>query len=82
MNKEILKSGNIEIEKNKFYRHKTPIIFEDLDIEKVLVSNKISFGEKYFIGYLYNGDKVKPFNIMLPKTRAYVKSYDRKIKWM
>ena len=46
MNKEILKSGNIEIEKNKFYRHKTPIIFEDLDIEKVLVSNKISFGKK------------------------------------
>ena len=25
---------------------------------------------KYFIGYLYNGNKVKPFNIMLPKTSA------------
>ena len=46
MNEEILKSGNIEIQKNKFYHHKTPIIFEDLDIEKVLVSNKISFGKK------------------------------------
>ena len=30
----------------------------------------------YFIGYLYNGNKVKPLNIMLPKTRAYVKIYD------
>ena len=32
---------------------------KDVDIEKVLVSNKISFGEKnykYFIGYLYNDD--------------------------
>ena len=51
----------------------------DVDIEKLLVSNKISFGEKnykYFISYLYDDNKVKPVNIMLPKTSAYVKSYD------
>ena len=30
---------------------------------------------KYFIGYLYNGNIVKPLN-MLPKKSAYVKSYD------
>ena len=57
MDKEIFISGDIEIEKNKFYRHKAPILLEDVDTEKVLVSNKISFGEKnhkYFIGYLYN----------------------------
>ena len=29
----------------------------------------------YFIGYLYNGNKVKPLNIVLPKTSVYVKSY-------
>ena len=55
------------------------------DIEKILVSNKISFDEKnykYFIGYLYNGSKVKPLNIMLPKTSAYVKSSDGQTKWM
>ena len=48
-------------------------------IEKVLVSNKTSFGEKnykHFIGYLDNGNKVKPLNIMLPKTSAYVKGYE------
>ena len=57
----------------------------DVDIEKVLVSNKIYFGEKnykYFIGYLHNGIKVKPLNIMLPETSAYVKSYNRQTKWM
>ena len=58
----------------------------DVDIEKVLVSNKISFGEKknyqYFIGYLNNDHKVKPLHIMLPKTSAYVKSYDGQTKWM
>ena len=55
----------------------------DVDIEKVLVSNKIYFAEKnykYFIGYLYNGNKVKPLNIMLPKTSAYVKSFDGQTK--
>ena len=57
----------------------------DVDIEKVLVSNKISFGEKnyeFFIGYLYNGSKFKPLKIMLPKTSGYVKSYDGQTKWM
>ena len=45
----------------------------------------ISFGEKdynYFIGYLFNGNKVKPLNTMLPKTSADVKSYNGKTKWM
>ena len=32
----------------KFYHHKTPIFLGDVDIEKVLVSNKISFGEKNY----------------------------------
>ena len=63
MGKEILTFSNIEIEKNKFCRHKTPIFLGDIDIEKVLAPKKISFGEKnykYFIGYLYNKVKVKP----------------------
>ena len=58
----------------------------DVDIVKVLVSEKISFGEKnykYFIGYyLYNGNKVKLLHIMLPKTSAYVKSYHGQTKWI
>ena len=37
---------------------------------------------KYFIGYLYNGNKFKPLNIMLPKTSPYVKSYDEQTEWM
>ena len=44
MGEEILTFGNIKIEKNKFYHHKSPIFLEDVNIEKVLVSNKISSG--------------------------------------
>ena len=83
MGKEILTFGNIEIEKNKFYRHESSILLKDVDIEKVLVSNKFSFGEKsqkYLIGCLYNDHKVKPIHIMLPKTSAHVKSYDGQTK--
>ena len=52
MSKEILIFGDIELEKNKFNHYKSPIFLKDVDIEKVLVSSKISSGEKsykYFI---------------------------------
>ena len=52
MDKESLTFGDIEIKKNKFYRHKSPVFLKDVDIEKVLVSNKIQQKNyKYFIGY-------------------------------
>ena len=88
MGEEILTFSNFEIEKNKSYNLRLLFFFfwgGDVGIEKVLVSNKISFGEKnykQFIGYLYNGNKVKPLNIMLNKKSAHVKSYDRQTKWM
>ena len=73
------------MEKNKFYRQKTSIFLGDKDIEKVLVSNKIYFGEKnykYFTGYLYHNRKVKALHIMLRKTTAYVKCCDGQTKRM
>ena len=63
------------MKKINFAVKKTPIFLKDVDTEKALVSNKISFGEKsdkYFIGYFYNDHKVKPSHIMLPKTSTYV----------
>ena len=60
--------GDIEIEKDKFYHHGSSIFLKDVDIEKVLVSSKISSGEKnykYFIGYLYNDHKVSHYICIL-----------------
>ena len=85
MGKKILIFGDIEIEKNKFYRNKISVPLKDVDFEKVLVSNKISCGEKnykYFNDYLHNVNKVKPLYIMLPETSVYVKCYDGQTKWM
>ena len=47
MHEGILRLGDIKIEKKKFYRKKIFFFFLwGVDIEKVLISNKISFGEK------------------------------------
>ena len=49
----------------------------------MLVSNKISFGEKnykYFIGYLYDDNRAKPLHIMIPKTSAHVRINDGQTK--
>ena len=37
---------------------------------------------KYFIGYLHDDYKINPLHIMLPETRAYVKTSDGQTKWM
>ena len=79
MGKEILTFGDIENEKNKFYQNETPVPLKDVDIEKVLVSNKVSFGKKTINALQVTCImiiKLKPLHIILPKTSAYVKSYD------
>ena len=58
----IIKFGDIEIQKQKFHQHKEPISIKNIDINKVLVSNKVFFGEKafkYFIGYK-DAQKIRP----------------------
>ena len=91
MGKEILMSGDIKIEKkNTFYLYKGPIFQKDVLIEKVLVSNKISFGKKIistlfistYIGYLHNDYEIKLLYIIIPETSAYVKGDDGQTKGM
>ena len=63
MGEEVLALVILKFRK-KNHCHERPIFSEDVDIEKVLVSNKIFSGEKnykYFIGYscTYNASKNK-----------------------
>ena len=43
---EIITVGDLETEKHKPHRYKSPIFLKDVDINNVLVSNKISSDEK------------------------------------
>ena len=45
---------DIEIGKQRIHQHKRPISINNIDIDKIIVSNTVSFakkGFKYFIGY-------------------------------
>ena len=54
MDKKIIKFDDTEIEEYKFHQYKSPILRNDLNINKIVVSNKLHFGKqnfKYFISY-------------------------------
>ena len=72
MEKMIIKFGDIEIEKQKFHQHIRPISIKNIDINKIVVSNKVYFGRKgfkYFIGY--KDARIRSLCIFLPKMSAY-----------
>ena len=56
MNKDIITFDDIEIEKRKFHNQKLLTLMDDVDIDKIIVCNKVSCEKayKYFIGYKDN----------------------------
>ena len=78
MKKEILTYADAGIDKRKFRCYKDQILI-DVDIYKILISNKISFGkkyDKYFSGYKNDDYKIKPLCIQFTKMSEYVKNFD------
>ena len=76
MGKEIIMFGDIE--KHKFHQQKSPVSISYININKIIVSNKVPFGKngfKYFIGYK-DDRKVRPLCIILPKMFAYRNDFD------
>ena len=68
-----------KIKKSDFYKNKKLLKIEDIDINKIFVSKKESYGTKiatkYFIGYIDN-DEIKAICIRLPQMIGYVKYFD------
>ena len=76
------KSINFEdkkINKSTFYKNKKILNMHSLDVNKILVSKKESYGTKnslkYFIGY-NDDDIIRPLCIKLPQMVGYVKHFD------
>ena len=42
----ILKFGDIETQKQKLHQHKEPISIRNVDINEIVVSNKVCFSKK------------------------------------
>ena len=75
MEKTVIKFGDIEIEKQKLHQHKRTISMKNIDINKIAVSNKVSFGKKgfkYFIGY----KDTKILILFLPKVSVCRRDFD------
>ena len=73
--KKNIKSGDTEIQKQKFHQHKGPISIKNIGINKIIISNKISFGKKgfkYFIG-CENAKKIDLYVYLSQKCCAYRK---------
>ena len=68
-----------KINKSSFYKNKKLFSFNDIDVNKILVSKKESYGTKnslkYFIGY-NDGDVIRPLCILLPQMIGYVKHFN------
>ena len=61
MEKAIIKFGNIEIKKQT-------CLIKNIDITKIVVSNKISFGKKSFNCFIaYKNVEIRPLHLFLPK---------------
>ena len=43
-----MKFSNIEVEKHEFDQRKSPILIPKVDINKIIVSQKVPFGKKAF----------------------------------
>ena len=55
------------------------ILIDNIDVSKIVVSNKISFGKndfKYFSDYK-NAKKIRPLCIFLPKMSVYRRDFDK-----
>ena len=73
-----MKFGDIEIQKQKFHQHKEPISIKNVDINKIVLFNKVSLVKKnlpYFIGYK-DAKKNRPLCISVPKMSTYRKDFD------
>ena len=61
MRNKKLTIGDTEVKQNAFLKSKNPIEINEVDIDKIVISDKASYGKKdlkYFIGYK-DGNKIK-----------------------
>ena len=71
-----------KIRKSEFYKNKKVFRIDEIDVNKILVSKKESYGTKnalkYFIGY--NGDDViGPLCVKLSQMTGYARKFDKNV---
>ena len=81
MDKEIISFDDV-VEKHEFHQHRSPISIYDVNVDRIVVSNRVPFGKKGFKNFIGNVDviwkckNVKPLCVMLPKISAFERDFD------
>ena len=79
MNEKTLFVGDIVINKKIFHERKHPVNINNVDINKIIISNKDSFEAKGFFEYVIGYRSIYgiiPLYINLPQISGYVKCFD------
>ena len=82
MNSQSIKFGETEVNKKDFYLSKSAILLDDVDVSKIIVSNKWEINDitsKFLIGYISNNN-IKPLRIILPQMSGFIKYFEDKSK--
>ena len=78
--------GENGIIKSAFDKNKRPININEVDIEEIVLSHKVSYSKdslKYFIGYRHKGNAFpSPLCVKLPQMNAYAKCFDKNNKYI
>ena len=75
MSEQILRFGDIVVNKREFHTSKQVIALKSVKTGKILVSYKSKHsddGFKYFIGYLHDDDVIRPLCFILPQLSEYI----------
>ena len=79
MSEKSINFDDKKVNKSSFYKNKKLFSLNDIDVNKILVSKKESYGTKsslkYFIGY-NDDDVIRPLCILFPQIIGYVKHFD------
>ena len=78
MSEKGIKFGNKKFSRRDFYRDKRLFKIEDIDINKIVVSDKEVYSKennssKYFIGYNDDDDVIRPLRVKLSQMVGYIK---------
>ena len=76
-----IKFGDKEVNKKEFYSSKQAISMYSVDLNKIVVSNKLKINDatyKYICGYL-NNDTIQPLHVILPQINDGKKKFMKSI---
>ena len=79
MSKKSINFDDKKIKKSEFYKNKKTNSIDDIDVNKILVSQKKPYGTKnsfkYFIGY-NDIDVIRPLCVRLPQMTGYDRRFN------